>query len=78
MCVGVIDTKKMYDIPQCMLESSYRNAFAVYKIKKEAVRLERVLNTGLNYTIRKEKYAFDEEEEEDEEVIEGNKADYTA
>ena len=60
MCVGVIDVTKKYTIPQCMMESSYRNAYAVYKIQKEEAKMARAYVDGLSYTIRKEKYQFDE------------------
>ena len=64
LSTGVIDTTRQYDIPECMKRSSYRNFFAVFKIDKERLRMERVARSGLSYDIRKEYYTFDDDTDE--------------
>jgi hypothetical protein len=62
MSIGVIDVKKRYEIPQCMIDSSYRFALTVFKVQQEQSRMERVyMVDGKTWSLRAERYKFEKD-----------------
>ena len=66
LSTGVIDMTYKYELPDCMKKSSYRNFFAIFKIDRERIRLNRALRwSDAHFAIRTEPYIFDNEEKDE-------------
>ena len=55
-----------YEPPNCMMKSSYRNAFAIFKFEQEQANMNEAEAPGACYFVRKKQYKFSDDEGEDE------------
>ena len=65
MTTGVIDTVVKYTLPACMIRSSFRNFFAIYKIDVERSKMRSVVKTGIYYEVRTEPYEFKDDDKKE-------------
>ena len=68
LTTGVIDTVVQYSLPACMVRSSFRNFFAVYKIDVERSKMRKVVRSGIFYEVRTEPYEFKDDNENEKQA----------